>query len=357
VKLELLRKYFDNKCSQKEVKQVQQWIERSEASMDLEGEFNTAWQTINVKSGDYSKWSSKLEKIHERIEMEELYVSLNLKNKKNEAGYRAKDRLPIAGHERRKSSARKIQYFAQGFLITMILIVLVIAYFKFPEKSEQAPPLVYIEKVTEPGQKLTFHLEDGTEVVLNAASKLVYPLHFGDSDRKLELIGEAFFKVKKDVTRPFQVLTGSISTTAIGTSFNINNFPANEKIEIALVSGQVSVEKFMQSGESSLLILNPGEMVKVLKSDNSITKSFFDFDQNISWKNGLIFFKDADYHEVVSKLERWYGVSIHADKNPINEWRFSGKFEEETLENILIALQFGHDFEYIIEGKEVKLNF
>ncbi len=98
-------------------------------------------------------------------------------------------------------------------------------------------------------------------------------------------------------------------------------------------------------------------MATVLKSEQNFTKSSFDFNEQISWKDGLIYFKDATYYDIVSHLENWYGVSIKTDKIPLKEWDFSGKFENETIENVLIALQFGHEFEYEINGKKVKINF
>ena len=232
-----------------------------------------------------------------------------------------------------------------------------VAYFKFPEIVEQTPTIVQLEKSTEPGQKLSFHLEDGTKIILNAGSKLIYPLSCSIDERTVLLEGEAFFEVTKDVARPFSVITESVVTTALGTSFNINAFPLNEKIEIALVTGKVSVKGVEQFGKLISLTLNPGEMATVLKSNHIITKSPFNFNQYISWKNGLIYFKDADDHEIVSKLESWYGINIQTDNIPVKEWKFSGKFEDEILENILIALQFGHEFEYEIHGKNVKLNF
>lgn len=358
MKLKLLKKYFDNKCSQKEAEQVLQWIQNPDASKNLEEDFKSAWQKIKVKPGDNVKWRGKLEKIHDKIEMEELYGSLDIIQQKAEREYDGKNRHSISRHEIRGNRRRNLnQYLAKGIAVSVIILLSFVAYIRFPVYENTTPEIEKIEKHTELGQKLSFHLNDGTKVILNAGSRLIYPAHFSGDERKLELIGEAFFEVNRDITRPFKVITGCVVTTALGTSFNINAFPSDEKIEIALVSGQISVERTIQPDDSGIVVLNPGEMAKVLKNDNSITKSLFDFNQEVSWKDGLIYFKNAEYHEIVNTLERWYGVSIHSNKYPVNKWRFSGKFEDETLENILSALQFGHDFEYEINEKEVKIKF
>ncbi len=352
--LKLLKKYFENKCSLEEARLVLHWIERKDASIDLEGELKNAWQKIDVLPGNYLKRSGDLKKIHERIEMEELYGSLNLDD--NKSNYHPKDRPSKSGYELQKHSGKsKFKYFVSGLLAAAIVAIMIVAYIQFPKKVESLPEIAQVEKVTESGQKLSFHLEDGTKIILNAGSKLIYPSKFGIDERTVLLEGEAFFDVAKDITRPFKVITESIVTTALGTSFNINAFQSREKIEIALVTGQVSVNGI--SDELNAIFLDPGEMATVLKQDQKLTKSSFDFNLQVSWKDGLIYFKDAGYYEIVSNLKSWYGINIYANKVPEKEWKFSGKFEDETLENILIALQFGHEFEYEIKGKNVKLNF
>ena len=358
MELELLRKYFENKCTPEEAWQVLQWIEKSDASMDLGEDFNMAWQKIKVKPGDYKKWSGKLEKVHEQIDMEVLYESLNTDMKKNKIEYIEKDRVPKSTRESLEySEKRKMRYIIPGLFAAVIIVFLIVVYFQFPEKVEQTPTIVQLEKSTEPGQKLSFHLDDGTRVVLNSGSKLYYPTSFDSYERKVILEGEAFFEVSKDINKPFRVVTQSVVTTALGTSFNINAFPGKENIEIALVTGKISVEKTLQSGKTNALILHPGEGATILKSDHTFSKSPFCFNQKIGWKDGLICFQDADYHEMIRKLECWYGVSFQSNKTPAKEWKFSGKFENETLDNIMIALQFGHDFDYELLGKDVKLKF
>lgn len=332
------------------------WIEKPDASKDLEEEFKQIWLNIKVKPGDYTKWSGKIEKVHERLEMEELYGSLNLETKQK-IRYKTKDRPPKTSVEKHQYAGKyKMRNLVYGVFVTLIILMLVVFYNKTPMSKVEAPLVEQMEKHTEPGQKLSFHLDDGTRVMLNSGSALSYPASFDSLERKVILAGEAFFEVSKDVHRPFMVVTESVVTTALGTSFNINAF-SMKYIEIALVSGRVSVQNLIQFNHADALILNPGEMATVLKSDYSIDKSSFNFNEKVSWKYGVIYFKEADYYEIVSKLENWYGVRIQADTPPAKSWKFSGKFENETLENILIALQFGHDFEYRIKGTAVKLNF
>ena len=210
-------------------------------------------------------------------------------------------------------------------------------------------------KGTEPGQKLSIQLSDGSRVILNSSSKLVYNDFFGSDERVVYLEGEAFFEVNRDTLRPFKVITGSISTTALGTSFNVNSFSQNKAIEIALVTGKVLIEEQSSTERSVLLI--PGEMATFNKQAGDLSKSKFNIRDLTGWKDGIIVFRNARYGQVIEKLERWYGVEISEDRIPMKDWNFTGTFENENLENLLNTLQFEYEFTYQIDKKKVNIKF
>lgn len=354
----LLNKYFQNKCSPEEAREILKWIESSDVSLDLGDEFENAWKTINVKTGNLQKWEDNLKKVLERIEMDDLYRSLNLADKKKSAIRQLENRPAKTGAERTRISSNTVRKSMVPVIIfAAALILFMISWLKFPSSHEQKLEIAQIEKITEPGQKLSFHLSDGTSVILNSGSKIKYPDSFSEKERIVHIEGEAFFDVTKDVARPFTVITESVRTTALGTSFNVNSFPSKNFIEVALVSGKVIVTGVKDYEYGSSVILSPGEVVTVIKDKKSLVKSSFDYYQKISWKEGLIYFKDADYTEIANRLESWYGIEITQNKLPATPWKFTGKFENEILDNILISLQFGHEFDYDFDGKIVKIKF
>jgi ferric-dicitrate binding protein FerR (iron transport regulator) len=259
-------------------------------------------------------------------------------------------------HETESRSVKQRRRTILGSLfILLFLIVSILGYINYPFASEQLFVVKEATKITEPGQKLSFHLNDGSRVILNAGSKLIYPETFNEQERIVHLEGEAFFEVSKDSLRPFRVITGSVVTTALGTSFNINSFSINKEIEVALVTGKVMVTEDKNSTEAVFLM--PGEMATYHKGDDSLSKSIYNFKEEISWKDGVLYFKDAGYSEIVRKLELWYGVDIVENRIPEKTWNFTGTFEDENLVNILNSLQFGHGFKYEIIGKKVELKF
>ena len=55
------------------------------------------------------------------------------------------------------------------------------------------------------GAKTRLVLPDSTLVWLNAGSRIMYSQGFGVNDRLLELTGEAYFEVRRNEHKPFEV--------------------------------------------------------------------------------------------------------------------------------------------------------
>lgn len=206
------------------------------------------------------------------------------------------------------------------------------------------------------GIKSQLQLPDGTIVWLNAASSLTYPVAFDSLSRQVMLEGEAFFDVAEDKLRPFTVQSGKISTTALGTSFNISSYPREETIEISLVTGQVLIGKNEVGGHEQVVI-DPGEQIIYQQHTSGFIKSNFDYDASMGWKDGLLVFQEVNITQIKTKLERWYGVSIEIQGTPAQAWKISGTFRNQSLERVLERLAFSKGFTYEISGKQAVLNF
>ncbi|MCG8307136.1 MAG: DUF4974 domain-containing protein [Cytophagales bacterium] len=207
-----------------------------------------------------------------------------------------------------------------------------------------------IEKSTHRGQKLTTNLPDGSVVVLNSSSSVKYEFPFSGNERIVYLEGEAFFDVVRDTLAPFKVVTEQITTTALGTSFNINSFTSD--IEIALVTGKVQVSK----GSSDSVILYPGEMA-VVQESGRIDVELFDPGKKIAWKDGVLYFDHAPLYEIIEKLEEWYGVDISIQNSSDSDIVYSGYYDNEYLKEVLEGLAFVYHFNYHIDKKNVEIMF
>ena len=126
--------------------------------------------------------------------------------------------------------------------------------FENSEADQSEMPSVIL-MTTPRGKDCHLTLADGTRVWMNADSQLEFPEQFNGTRRTVRLHGEAYFEVAKDRRHPFVVETDYLTTTVLGTSFNVRAYSQNDA-SVALVEGSVSVK----SGRENML-LKPGQLV------------------------------------------------------------------------------------------------
>ena len=232
-------------------------------------------------------------------------------------------------------------------------------YFLQDQLQPIKPTPVKIEMVlkkTSKGQKSTIMLSDGSKVVLNSASQISYPKSFSDSSRVVTLVGEAYFEVAKDISRPFSVIANGVKTTALGTSFNVNS--KTPSVKISLATGKVVVENALNTDKSkNSHFLKPGEAINYEPKSNQVTISKFDFDQDFLWKDGIIFFQNSSFDEITTKLESWYNIDLEIKNQYLARKKFTGRFDNETLVSVMESLGFAMEFDYFVNGKNVKVIF
>jgi transmembrane sensor len=244
---------------------------------------------------------------------------------------------------------------AAGISILLIFSFLIWDKISFKDGKEDLP-VEQIVKKNPLGQKSTIFLGDGSEVILNSGSAITFNDDFGKKDRILHLEGEAFFKVAKNEHQPFKVIANGLTTTALGTSFNVKAF--NETTKVALVSGKVLVEKNKNyKNGSDTLMLIPGEQAVFSEQDTALIKNTFDLIQETGWKDGIIFFKDAKSEDVFAYLEKWYGVEIIEVNRSAKKWNYSGEFKNMSLHTVLKSIGFTMKFEFSMEDKHVKIEY
>lgn len=147
-------------------------------------------------------------------------------------------------------------------------------------------------------------LEDGTKVWLNAASSISYPNRFDAQERRVELIGEAYFEVSKDKNKPFIVVSGGQQVTVLGTEFNINTSDYHGNIKTTLIEGAVKV-----ANKDKTLILTPGQQA-VVKNGNTVLLDKVDIKEVTAWKRGEFYFDGAKINEIMHHIQKWYNVEI-----------------------------------------------
>ena len=251
--------------------------------------------------------------------------------------------------------------FATWTRVAAVVALLVsfgwVLYFELgqPEAAPVNPEIQTLAKVNPKGQKSTFALSDGTIVTLNSESRLTFPSRFVGS-RTVELEGEAFFDVAKNVHLPFIVKSKSIETAALGTSFNVKAFEEDEVVAVSLVTGKVLVREEAENSGHEEVYLSPGEKILYNPLDGTHFKTELT-NADYAWKEGTLTFQQAGLPDFVKAIERWYGVTVSLQGHPANKWSVSGSFTNETLRVVLESICFTEDITYDLKHDEVTLIF
>lgn len=174
---------------------------------------------------------------------------------------------------------------------------------------------------------------DGTKVMLNKNSKLTYSNEYGKTDRKVELIGEAYFEVSKDTIVPFIVETGESSIHVLGTKFNVKALSESTLLTATLVEGSIRFETTNQ--EVRLL---PDQEVTFDRTTQRISLRTVNTEESVAWKNGVIKYMHIPFVELINKLEAIHNTRIILErkelKNP--EMTVSATFEEgQSIDDVL----------------------
>lgn len=191
------------------------------------------------------------------------------------------------------------------------------------------------------GGKYQLALSDGTEVWLNADTKLKYPVAFKDGEtRKIELLyGEAYFDVspstKHQGTR-FKVVCKGQEIEVLGTAFNVKAYGDEDYIYTTLVEGKVGLT--LENGKRDFL--RPNEQTVLNQQTGDLTKSEVDVDYDIAWVRGYFNFRDKSLKDIMQVLSRWYDVEIFFESPNLEKVKFSGLLNrKQNIGDILKGIQ------------------
>ena len=192
-------------------------------------------------------------------------------------------------------------------------------------------------------------LPDGSAVWLNAASSLRYPTKFASNERKVELMGEAYFDVSHDAKKPFLVKSGEQTVQVLGTQFNINTYQGNV-IYTTLVTGSVRINE-EASGKS--VTIKPNQQVTY--NGRSLDVQPVSVDQYVAWRDGDFRFRETPLIDVLQQLERWYDVEV--DYNNVPDAHINGVLSRNRkLSTILLSIEKTTGVKFKIEGRRLSIS-
>jgi ferric-dicitrate binding protein FerR (iron transport regulator) len=183
------------------------------------------------------------------------------------------------------------------------------------------------------GKSYAFQMTDGSKIWINAVSELRFPLLFTQQERKLQLKGEAYFKVAHQATQPFIVQVNGLTVKALGTEFNIKSYNG-ESTFISLVNGSVSVE----NAKGERIILSPGEAVTVASSNSPLQKETFDETMVLGWMQGLYYYHNEKLQQIAVVAERWFDIQVKLKDPALASLRFSGAMDRNKPVNSFFSM-------------------
>ncbi|TJZ54768.1 DUF4974 domain-containing protein [Sphingobacterium olei] len=263
---------------------------------------------------------------------------------------------------------RRYYYVAASIALFLVAAASIWFYIIHPKGS-----IVELQYVTQPSERKSILLADGTRVKLNADSRLEVARGFGNTNRSIKLVGEAYLEVAKNPDLPFTIITNTLDVRVLGTTLNIRAYPNEDITSASLIEG--SAEVLLKNTEESPIRLKPLEKVvaaaenKQLEISNSDPQNIsmpeytlesvtqYDAEQRLaetSWTEQKLVFVNEPLSSISKTLERWYDIKIVFLNDEIKSRKYTAAFDEkESLQNVLEMLRASIPFRYGKAGARV----
>lgn len=309
---ELLPAYFDGRVSPMQRKAVEEWIAASEENRRVYEDALDVYMDMRaldmMKSVDVEK---AVKRVNRRIS------------------------------KRRFGIWMWIQRIAAVLTIPLLVATLWLA---IGDRQEIHGTVSVCEICTSRGMTGKVILPDSSVVILNAGSSLSYPSEFSGGSRDVMLNGEAYFEVRKDERRPFNVQTPDGNTIRVyGTRFNLDSYSGDECVA-TLQSGSIG---YIFDGNRKERVLKPGEQLTHNPATGKVSIAKTDTDAATAWKDNRILLDKTSLRHILKVLERKYGVEFIIDNPDINDYTFSGSpITIKGLEYVLETLRISSGIEW-----------
>ncbi|GHB52649.1 FecR family protein [Persicitalea jodogahamensis] len=212
----------------------------------------------------------------------------------------------------------------------------VITYQELSDSIREKNELV--ERINTQDAPLEIALEDGSVVILHKGSKLMYPRHFGDKNRNVILMGEAFFEVSRDSDRPFYIYANEVVTKVLGTSFRIRAFEKEQQVTVQVSTGRVSVYKQrrinLADPETDGLVLLPNQEAVINRKAEGLSRRLVDKPQPVLKREFDTLptrYDEAPASLILRDIETRYGITILFNDDVLDHCYLTTTLKEESL--------------------------
>lgn len=200
----------------------------------------------------------------------------------------------------------------------------------------------FMQVVTAQQETQMITLPSNSEVTLNVASSLEYNEDAWETERKLKLNGEAYFKVTKG--KKFSVETKSGTIEVLGTQFNICD--RKDVVEVMCYEGKVKVS----DNSDQFIILTKGQAARI--NNGKIQQWSPEFEEKPVWQTGGSSFHDAEFDRVIEELENQFAIRVEHNQD-FSQRRYTGFFEHKNLQMAAEVVFLPMGLSYTIQGDSV----
>lgn len=242
----------------------------------------------------------------------------------------------------------------------MLAFVIVSAYVAWTF-SKPSTTQTFLTRIEAPdGARTYVTLPDSSHVWLNAGSRISFDQHFGSDNRDLALEGEAFFDVEKSKV-PFKVQTVAYEISVLGTAFNVKAYRDDDEVSTTLIRGSLKVNRVNAAGVAEEILIRPNEKLTLHALPAERGTHPLELQKNIDgaaeadWKDGWLTVRGESLRGLSKKIERLYNVTIQFEDESLKAYKYTGRIQQFSLEQVLTALALTSPIEFEIHEKSVTL--
>lgn len=323
---QIIRKLIDNMLPKSQRDTVLRWLIGEQDASEKEEILFQLWNEMDTRAVSKEETQKALETI--------------------------KDKLHLSNHH--KHTIRWVHFIAKYAAIFLLPLITGLVVWEIMNKKV-ADISNMIECYVPAGEQKAIQLPDGTEVLINSSSLLIYPKKFHGDYRRIHLSGEAYFKVKHDENMPFIVGTGPLNIKVLGTQFNVESYPEDECITTTLDKGSVKV--YRNNNEATGIIMIPEDKLIYHNKNNTFELTHKNTKEASAWTQGEICLEEQPLFYILKTLERRYNVKFHYGKHIDTTEIYTLKFKQhEKIEEIMnvLSLLIEHT-SYEINQKDIFL--
>ena len=214
----------------------------------------------------------------------------------------------------------------------------------YKQVGDMAPVKEVYNTISVPRGEYKIVLADGTTVWLNSDSDIRFPVTFSGDKRQVELQGEAYFEVAKNVEKPFIVKINDYNIRVTGTQFNVRNY-SGENVATTLVEGSVQLERGKEVQK-----MYPGQQALLVNGQLVVKK--VDVVDVIGWREGTFSFKEVRLEDIINELARWYDFDVYYQDTDVKNYHFTAWFRRNaSIEEVIEVLEKTKKIKMKLDGK------